>query len=148
MVPTAWIYSIQFKFWPPQLHQHLHPHSTYHLGSRTYRDINSREISFPGLKAQIPGFESRFGPLLQGLLNKYVEGLSLTTGGFTDLPPVAATLWLRPLRSRDRWPDHHGDWMQPSHWGGVLAVVSWWRFVDSYRASKYVWNIFSHHRPW
>ena len=23
-------------FWPPQLHQHLHPHSTYHLGSRTY----------------------------------------------------------------------------------------------------------------
>ena len=36
MVPTAWIYSIQFGFWPPQLHQHLHPHSTYHLGSRTY----------------------------------------------------------------------------------------------------------------
>ena len=34
MVPTAWIYSIQFEFWPPQLHQHLHPHSTYHLGSR------------------------------------------------------------------------------------------------------------------
>ena len=31
MVPTAWIYSIQFEFWPPQLHQHLHPHSTYHL---------------------------------------------------------------------------------------------------------------------
>jgi len=36
MVPTAWIYSIQFRLWPPQLHQHLHPHSTYHLGSRTY----------------------------------------------------------------------------------------------------------------
>jgi len=36
MVPTAWIYSIQFRFWLPQLHQHLHPHSTYHLGSRTY----------------------------------------------------------------------------------------------------------------
>ena len=28
MVPTVWIYSIQFGFWPPQLHQHLHPHST------------------------------------------------------------------------------------------------------------------------
>ena len=36
MVPTAWIYSIQFGFWPPPLHQHLHPHSTYHLGSRIY----------------------------------------------------------------------------------------------------------------
>jgi len=37
MVPTAWMYSIQFRFWPPQLlHQHLHPHLTYHLGSRTY----------------------------------------------------------------------------------------------------------------
>jgi len=31
MVPTAWIYSIQFRFWPSQLHQHLHPHSPYHL---------------------------------------------------------------------------------------------------------------------
>jgi len=36
MVPTAWIYSIQFGFWPPQLHQHLHPRSTYHLSSSTY----------------------------------------------------------------------------------------------------------------
>jgi len=29
-------YSIQFRFWPLQLHQHLHLHSTYYLGSRTY----------------------------------------------------------------------------------------------------------------
>ena len=36
MVPAAWIYSIQFGFWPPELHQHLHLHLTYHLGSRTY----------------------------------------------------------------------------------------------------------------
>jgi len=36
MVPTAWIYAIQFRFWPSRLHQHLHPHSAYHLGSRTY----------------------------------------------------------------------------------------------------------------
>jgi len=35
MVPTAWIYSIQFGFWLPRLHQHLHPHSARHLGSRT-----------------------------------------------------------------------------------------------------------------
>jgi len=26
----------EFGFFPPQLYQHLHPHSTYHLGSRTY----------------------------------------------------------------------------------------------------------------
>ena len=26
MVPTVWIYFIQFGFWPPQLHHHLHPH--------------------------------------------------------------------------------------------------------------------------
>jgi len=40
MVPTAWIYSIQFGFWSPQLHQHLHPHATYHLGSNaTYQQL-------------------------------------------------------------------------------------------------------------
>jgi len=27
IVPTAWIYSVQFEFWPPQLHQHLYLHS-------------------------------------------------------------------------------------------------------------------------
>jgi len=43
MVPTALIYSIQFRFWPPQLHQHLHSHSTYHLRSRTY----SLTLSWP-----------------------------------------------------------------------------------------------------
>jgi len=31
MVPTAWIYSIQLGFCSPQLHEHLHPHSTYYL---------------------------------------------------------------------------------------------------------------------
>ena len=36
MVPTAWIYSIQFGFWPSRLHQHLLPLSAYHLGSKTY----------------------------------------------------------------------------------------------------------------
>ena len=36
MVTTAWIYSIQFKFWPPQLHQHLHLHSRCHLKNKTY----------------------------------------------------------------------------------------------------------------
>jgi len=36
MVPTAGIYSIQFRFRLPQLHQHLHPHSTCHLSSKTY----------------------------------------------------------------------------------------------------------------
>jgi len=30
MVPTACIFSIQFGFFSPQLHQHLHPHSTCH----------------------------------------------------------------------------------------------------------------------
>jgi len=38
MVPTAWIYSIQFKFCSPQLHQHLHPHSTCHLNNKTSTD--------------------------------------------------------------------------------------------------------------
>jgi len=28
MVPNAWINSNQIEFWPPQLHQHLHPHAT------------------------------------------------------------------------------------------------------------------------
>jgi len=37
MVPTTGIYSIQFGFWPPQLHQHLHPHSTCHLN---YPDLH------------------------------------------------------------------------------------------------------------
>ena len=32
-VPTAWTYSNQFEFWPPQLH--LHPHSTCHPGNKT-----------------------------------------------------------------------------------------------------------------
>jgi len=36
VVPTAWTYSNQFKFWPPQPHQHLHPHSACHLGNKTY----------------------------------------------------------------------------------------------------------------
>ena len=35
MVPTAWIYSIQFRFCSPQLHQHLHPHSTCYLNNKT-----------------------------------------------------------------------------------------------------------------
>ena len=25
-----------FEFWPPQLHQHLHPHSARHLSNKTY----------------------------------------------------------------------------------------------------------------
>jgi len=36
MVPTAWIYSIQFEFWSLQLHHHLRLHSTCHLNSKTY----------------------------------------------------------------------------------------------------------------
>jgi len=31
LVNNAWIYYIHFKYRPPQLHQHLHPHSTCHL---------------------------------------------------------------------------------------------------------------------
>ena len=30
------IYSSQFKFWPPQLHQHLHPQSARRLDNKTY----------------------------------------------------------------------------------------------------------------
>jgi len=33
---TAWIYSIHIEFWPLQLHQHLHLHSTCHLNNKTY----------------------------------------------------------------------------------------------------------------
>jgi len=29
-------HSIQLGLWPPRPHQHLHPHSAHHLGSRTY----------------------------------------------------------------------------------------------------------------
>ena len=36
MVPTAWIYSTQFEFCSPQLHQHLRPHLTCHLNNKTY----------------------------------------------------------------------------------------------------------------
>jgi len=36
VVPTSWIYFIQFKFWYPQLHQHLCLHSTCHLNNKTY----------------------------------------------------------------------------------------------------------------
>jgi len=36
MVPTARIYSIQFGFWLLHLYQHLHPHLTCHLSSKTY----------------------------------------------------------------------------------------------------------------
>jgi len=36
MVSTAWIYSIQFEFWSPQLHQHLRLHSACHLNNKTY----------------------------------------------------------------------------------------------------------------
>jgi len=36
MAPTAWIYSIQFEFCSPQLHQNLHPHSECHLNNKTY----------------------------------------------------------------------------------------------------------------
>ena len=35
VVPTTWIYSSQFEFWPPQLHQHLHPHSTCRLAPKS-----------------------------------------------------------------------------------------------------------------
>jgi len=36
MVQTAAIYSIQFRFWLPQLHQHLDPHSTCHISSKIH----------------------------------------------------------------------------------------------------------------
>jgi len=36
MVPTAWIYSIQFEFWSPQLRHHLCLHSTCHLNNKIY----------------------------------------------------------------------------------------------------------------
>jgi len=36
VLPNAWINSIQFEFLPPQLHQHLHLHSTCHLNNKTY----------------------------------------------------------------------------------------------------------------
>ena len=36
MEPTAWIFSIQFAFWSPHLHQHLRLHSTCHLNNKTY----------------------------------------------------------------------------------------------------------------
>jgi len=36
MVSTAWVYSIQFKFWSPQLHQHLRLYSTWHINNETY----------------------------------------------------------------------------------------------------------------
>jgi len=45
MVPTAGIYSIQFKFWSPQLHQHFHLHSTCHLNNKSYR--HSRFVLTP-----------------------------------------------------------------------------------------------------
>jgi len=35
MASTAWIYSTQFEFWSPQLHQHLHLLSTSHLNNKT-----------------------------------------------------------------------------------------------------------------
>jgi len=34
MVPTAWIYSIKFEFWSPQLHQHLCLHSSCHSNNK------------------------------------------------------------------------------------------------------------------
>ena len=33
---TNCLYLFQFEFWPPQLHEHLNPHSAFHLGSKTY----------------------------------------------------------------------------------------------------------------
>jgi len=36
MVPTAWVYSIPFKFWSSQLPQHLCLHSTYQINNKTY----------------------------------------------------------------------------------------------------------------
>ena len=36
MVSTAWIYSIQFKFWSPKLHEHFRLHSMCHLNNKTY----------------------------------------------------------------------------------------------------------------
>jgi len=36
MVPTAWIYLIEFEFWSPQVHQHLCLHSTCDLNNKTY----------------------------------------------------------------------------------------------------------------
>jgi len=35
-LPNTWIYSIQFEFWSPQLHQHVRLHSTCHLNNKTY----------------------------------------------------------------------------------------------------------------
>ena len=32
VLPATWTYSNQYKFWPPQLHQHLLPHSACYLG--------------------------------------------------------------------------------------------------------------------
>jgi len=42
MVPTAWIYSIQFKFWLPQLYQHLNPH-IFHIIRHTW--ITNKQTS-------------------------------------------------------------------------------------------------------
>jgi len=36
MVPTTWMYFIQFEFWSPQMHQYLHLHSICHQNNKTY----------------------------------------------------------------------------------------------------------------
>jgi len=59
MIPTAWIYSNQFEFWPPQLHQYLHPQSTYHLGSRTY-PLPPASIAYWSVSYYVYSKESRW----------------------------------------------------------------------------------------
>ena len=73
MVSSAWIYSIQFKFWHLQLHQHLHPHSTCHLNRFSSNTHTWREQFYSplGFCPELPWWPDIISVLQQNRLRWY-----------------------------------------------------------------------------
>ena len=56
-------------FWPPQLHQHLHPHSACHLGNKTYPLTPT--LHWPQYPALVTGFKHLYKWMTSSLSTCY-----------------------------------------------------------------------------
>jgi len=94
MVPTAWIYSIQFKFWTPQPHQHLCLHSTCHLNKKNL-STNSRFALTPISTLVHPVLVTEFTrPLQQMSSSLWTCTLYTTTFPMYPLLTTGTLYWI------------------------------------------------------
>ena len=101
MVPTARIYSTQFEFWSPQLHQHLHLHSTCHLNivnNKTHPltpDLHCHQYLHLCILYRLTGFTQP----LHVVKSKYVKHNAFDISVISTL----LTLYVYELRATGYW---------------------------------------------